>query len=83
MPRTVKCHISVRVKGGNVRIGELSKRSLVPVRMLRYYEERGLLSPQRGTNGYREYSESDVTSRARQQPRPVRTSDEADHPAAA
>ncbi|MFI6761293.1 MerR family transcriptional regulator [Micromonospora sp. NPDC050417] len=44
-----------------MRIGELAKRSLVPIRMLRYYEERGLLSPVRGANGYRDYSESDVT----------------------
>ncbi|RKR93086.1 MerR family transcriptional regulator [Micromonospora pisi] len=44
-----------------MRIGELAKRSLVPIRMLRYYEERGLLSPGRGANGYRDYRESDVT----------------------
>jgi DNA-binding transcriptional MerR regulator len=44
-----------------VRIGELSARSGVPVRMLRYYEEKGLLSPARGANGYREYDDRDVT----------------------
>jgi DNA-binding transcriptional MerR regulator len=44
-----------------VRIGELSARSGVPVRMLRYYEEKGLLSPARGANGYREYDDGDVT----------------------
>jgi len=43
-----------------MKIGELSKRSEVPVRMLRYYEERGLLRPHRSTNGYRQYSEDDV-----------------------
>ena len=43
-----------------MRIGELSRRCKVPVRMLRYYEERGLLMPQRGSNGYREYVEADV-----------------------
>ena len=44
-----------------MRIGELSARSGVPVRMLRYYEEKGLLSPGRGANGYREYDDRDVT----------------------
>ena len=29
--------------------------------MLRYYEEKGLLSPGRGANGYREYDDRDVT----------------------
>lgn len=44
-----------------MRIGELAARSGVPVRMLRYYEEKGLLSPARGANGYREYDDRDVT----------------------
>ncbi len=43
-----------------MRIGELATRSGVPVRMLRYYEDKGLLSPQRAPNGYREYAERDV-----------------------
>ena len=43
-----------------MRIGELSARSGVPVRMLRYYEEKGLLSPDRAPNGYRTYGERDV-----------------------
>lgn len=43
-----------------MRIGELAARSGVAVRMLRYYEEKGLLSPQRAPNGYREYEERDV-----------------------
>jgi DNA-binding transcriptional MerR regulator len=47
-----------------VRIGALSARSGVPVRMLRYYEEKGLLSPRRAANGYREYDERDVTRAA-------------------
>jgi DNA-binding transcriptional MerR regulator len=44
-----------------VRIGTLAARSGVPVRMLRYYEEKGLLAPRRAANGYREYEERDVT----------------------
>jgi DNA-binding transcriptional MerR regulator len=40
-----------------VRIGELSKRTGVPSRMLRYYEEQGLITPRRLDNGYREYDD--------------------------
>jgi DNA-binding transcriptional MerR regulator len=40
-----------------VRIGELSQRTGASLRALRYYEERGLLAPGRGPNGYREYDE--------------------------
>jgi DNA-binding transcriptional MerR regulator len=43
-----------------MRIGELSRRTGVTVRLLRYYEQQGLLSPQRASSGYRLYSESDV-----------------------
>ncbi|MFI6339333.1 MerR family transcriptional regulator [Streptomyces sp. NPDC050535] len=38
-----------------MKIGELSRRTGVPTRMLRYYEEQNLLNPARGENGYREY----------------------------
>jgi DNA-binding transcriptional MerR regulator len=38
-----------------VRIGELSRRTGVPTRMLRYYEEQNLLHPERAANGYRSY----------------------------
>lgn len=43
-----------------IRIGELSRRSGVSPRLLRYYEEQGLLRPQRRPSGYREYAPSDV-----------------------
>jgi len=43
-----------------VQIGELSARTGATVRMLRYYEEHGLLAPQRTESGYRVYAESDV-----------------------
>lgn len=39
-----------------MKIGELSKRSGVSIRSLRYYEQQGLLTPVRQENGYREYS---------------------------
>lgn len=41
-------------------IGELSRRTGVKPRMLRYYEEQGLLDAARGPNGYREYAEDAV-----------------------
>ncbi|MEU1484559.1 MerR family transcriptional regulator [Streptomyces sp. NPDC005752] len=40
-----------------MRIGELAKKTGVPTRMLRYYEEQGLITPHRLGNGYREYDE--------------------------
>src|SRR3712207_678970 len=43
-----------------MKIGELSRRTGVSVRMLRYYEAEGLLAPGRTQAGYREYSPSDV-----------------------
>ena len=43
-----------------MRIGELAKLSNTPTRSLRYYEEQGLMVPQRAANGYRDYSEEFV-----------------------
>ncbi|MFF4255052.1 MerR family transcriptional regulator [Streptomyces sp. NPDC001663] len=43
-----------------MKIGELSRRTGVPTRLLRYYEEQGLLSPERTENGYRDYGEPTV-----------------------
>ncbi|WP_194818392.1 MerR family transcriptional regulator [Nocardia sp. XZ_19_385] len=43
-----------------MRIGDLSTRTGVSVRMLRYYEEQGLLQPARLPSGYREYCDDDV-----------------------
>ncbi|MEG3635069.1 MerR family transcriptional regulator [Micromonospora palythoicola] len=48
-----------------MRIGELSARTGASVRMLRYYEEQGLLTPVRTGSGYRIYQESDVDRVAR------------------
>ncbi|PWV98528.1 DNA-binding transcriptional MerR regulator [Paenibacillus cellulosilyticus] len=39
-----------------MKIGELSARTGVSIRSLRYYEEQGLLAPTRSDNGYREFS---------------------------
>ncbi|GAA0608454.1 MerR family transcriptional regulator [Kribbella sandramycini] len=43
-----------------MRIGELERRTGVSQRLLRYYEEQGLLEPVRRPSGYREYAEADV-----------------------
>jgi DNA-binding transcriptional MerR regulator len=40
-----------------MRIGELSERTATPRRLLRYYEEQGLIEPDRRPNGYRDYDE--------------------------
>lgn len=43
-----------------MQIGELSNRTGATVRMLRYYEEQGLLRPRRTGSGYRVFAESDI-----------------------
>jgi DNA-binding transcriptional MerR regulator len=48
-----------------MKIGELSRRTGVSVRALRYYEEQELLRPERRPSGYREYGERDVALVAR------------------
>ncbi|TWV32040.1 MerR family transcriptional regulator [Streptomyces misionensis] len=43
-----------------MRIGEMVRRTGVGERLLRYYEEQGLLAPARLPSGYRVYDEQDV-----------------------
>lgn len=43
-----------------MQIGELSERTGVSRRSLRYYEQQGLLEAVRGSNGWRQYDESAV-----------------------
>ncbi|GGP60134.1 MerR family transcriptional regulator [Streptomyces abikoensis] len=43
-----------------MRIGELSQRTGVSTRLLRYYEQQGLLGSERDSNGYRRYPEAAV-----------------------
>ena len=40
-----------------MKIGELSRRTAVSERSLRYYEEQGLLEPERTPGGHRTYAE--------------------------
>jgi MerR family copper efflux transcriptional regulator len=43
-----------------MNIGDASERSGLPAKTIRYYEEIGLLKPDRSENGYRDYSTADV-----------------------
>ncbi|MFD0409255.1 MerR family transcriptional regulator [Kitasatospora sp. NPDC127116] len=43
-----------------MRIGELARLTGVSTRLLRYYEEQGLLRPDRTAAGHREYGEQDT-----------------------
>src|SRR5215218_1120881 len=52
--------VKVKCKLEHMRIGELAERTGVSRRLLRYYEEQGLITPSRALNGYREYEESHV-----------------------
>ncbi|GAB3161711.1 MerR family transcriptional regulator [Amycolatopsis stemonae] len=44
----------------HMRIGELAERTGTSRRLLRYYEEQGLIIAARGANGYRAYDEPAV-----------------------
>jgi DNA-binding transcriptional MerR regulator len=43
-----------------MKIGELADRTGVSVRALRYYEEKGVLRPDRTPSGYRIFTDSDI-----------------------
>lgn len=42
-----------------MQIGDLSKRTGISVRMLRYYEQEGFLTPTRRDSGYRDYGDAE------------------------
>lgn len=48
-----------------MNIKEIERRTGLSRANIRYYEEQGLLSPARSPNGYRDYSEEDVTTLGR------------------
>ncbi|QFT62971.1 Cu(I)-responsive transcriptional regulator [Roseivivax halotolerans] len=43
-----------------MNIGDVAKRSGVPAKTIRYYEEIGLIRPRRSENGYRAFADSDL-----------------------
>lgn len=43
-----------------MNIGDVAKRAGLPPKTIRYYEEIGLITPLRDTNGYRRFRESDL-----------------------
>lgn len=43
-----------------MNIGEVSERSGLPTKTIRYYEDIGLIEPLRAANGYRQFRESDL-----------------------
>ncbi|MFE5857093.1 MerR family transcriptional regulator [Streptomyces sp. NPDC056500] len=45
-----------------MRMGEFSRRTGVSQRLVRYYEEQGLLKPSRRPSGYREFTEEDMAT---------------------
>ncbi len=43
-----------------MNIGIAANRSELPAKTIRYYEEIGLIAPDRAANGYRDYSDADL-----------------------
>lgn len=43
-----------------MNIGEVAERAGIPSKTIRYYEDIGLVRPQRSDNGYRAFRETDV-----------------------
>ncbi|MGI6856739.1 Cu(I)-responsive transcriptional regulator [Mesorhizobium sp. 1B3] len=43
-----------------MNVGDAARRSGLPAKTIRYYEDIGLIRPDRASNGYRDYSMEDV-----------------------
>ncbi|MRU15607.1 Cu(I)-responsive transcriptional regulator [Roseovarius sp. A21] len=43
-----------------MNIGDAAKCASLPAKTIRYYEDIGLIQPDRGLNGYRDFSENDL-----------------------
>jgi Cu(I)-responsive transcriptional regulator len=43
-----------------MNIGEVANRAGLPAKTIRYYEDIALIQPDRGENGYRDFSENDL-----------------------
>jgi MerR family copper efflux transcriptional regulator len=49
------------VDGASImNVGQAARQSGLPAKTIRFYEEIGLISPDRAANGYRDYSADDV-----------------------
>ncbi|MGI2260074.1 Cu(I)-responsive transcriptional regulator [Shewanella sp. GXUN23E] len=45
-----------------MKIGEVAKRTGMTIKSIRYYHDIGLITAQRGDNGYRVYREQDIAA---------------------
>lgn len=45
-----------------MKIGDMAERTGISIRMLRYYEEQGLLTPGRTAAGYRDYGTEELAT---------------------
>lgn len=45
-----------------MKIGKMAERAGISIRMLRYYEEQGLIAPARTASGYRDYDTAQLDS---------------------
>lgn len=43
-----------------MNIGDVARASGLPAKTIRYYEDIGLITPDRGHNGYRDFSDKDL-----------------------
>ena len=43
-----------------MNVGHAAQRSGLPAKTIRFYEEIGLIAPERAANGYRDYSDDDI-----------------------
>mgnify|MGYP003680612965 FL=1 len=43
-----------------MNIGEVAKKAGLPPKTIRYYEDIGLITPLRDTNGYRSFRDTDM-----------------------
>ena len=43
-----------------MNISDVAKRAGLPTKTIRYYEDIGLVAPDRGENGYRQFAQADV-----------------------
>ncbi|MCO5063726.1 MAG: Cu(I)-responsive transcriptional regulator [Rhizobiaceae bacterium] len=43
-----------------MNVGQAARKSGLPAKTIRYYEDIGLIAPARASNGYRDYSSDDI-----------------------